>query len=77
MFSKQVQSGHRCSNCFTDLGNFFKVTLAIITVGKRCDITYMLKSKILYRRYCPAIEKEGHLIFIVSSGCQSGRGKAR
>ena len=31
-------------------------------------ITYILKSKILYKRYCPAIEKEGHLKVFMCSG---------
>ena len=30
-------------------------------------ITYILKGKILYNKYCPAIEKEGHLKIIVCS----------
>ena len=30
--------------------------------------TYILKSKVLYQRFCPTIEKEGHLKVIVCSG---------
>ena len=32
------------------------------------EITYIPESKILYKRYCPAIEKEGHLKVIMCSG---------
>ena len=31
-------------------------------------ITYILKSNVLYKRFCPSIEKEGHLKVIVYSG---------
>ena len=31
-------------------------------------ITYILKGKILYNKYCPEIEEEGHLEIIVCSG---------